>query len=953
MNLERGQKFSHYEILERLGEGGMGVVYKARDLRLKRTVALKLIGRPVEGPQHVRRFLREAESAAALNHPRIAHVYEVDEHEGVPFIAMELLPGGSLRDRLLRGQASIGWVLQWSTDVAEALAEAHRHGIVHRDIKPSNILLDEEGHAKLADFGLARQIPSGPPGAAATRLTADGVILGTPAYMSPEHALGRDVGPPADVFSFGCLVHEMTVGRPPFERESSIDTLHALVHDPPPPLPEGELPSGLATLIARSLEKQPENRPSAAALAESLRSLTASSRAASEAPTEVGRREAPPAPRRPMRVLAAALVVGLAAVAGGAWWLARRPALDFKERETVLMGSIANATGEPALEGSLQTALEISLEQSPYVNLLSPERVRRALARMRMSEEEKLRDEVAREICQREGVRALLTGSVDRMGSHYLISVRVVNPQSGAAVRTLSEQAQAREEILPALDRLSRAVRQALGESLGSISRSSLKLAEATTSSLEALQLFSQATTLQNRGRLDDARSLYQRALELDPDFARAYASLATTYRSFNISVDDALGKRYFQEALRRLDRVGERERLEIQGLYHGVLGDYEEAARFYRLLVERYPEVDEYHFYLARQYVGLAREADAVSEYQAALQLNPGSAPALIGLATSYGNLRQYREQVQFLERAFALEPEWEINDIQNHQYGWALLILGEEARAREAFEKMRVKGPEKKARGERSLGLLALYRGKLAESDRSLREAARINEAVGNQLSAARDLLYLGEGLALVGRHAEALGPLGRAAELLKEMGYAPAWLSLRLSVLYSRMGKTAEAARLIEGVKKKASAEGRTEQVDLLRAEGELLLARGAAEEGLDVLRRAEVSWSWWLTRASLARGLVRAGRRDEALERYQKLVADGPEPWEGHLDWALAHWSLGVLYEDAGQPAKAREVYLKLLELWKEADPDLPPLLELKRALRRLSSEPSGETSRQSK
>jgi len=944
MNLEIGQRFSHYEILERLGSGGMGVVYKAVDVRLKRTVALKLLlGRRGESEGEVRRFLREAESAAALNHPRIAQVYEVDEQDGIPFIAMEFLPGGSLRERISRKRPSLDELLQWSAEVAEALAEAHRHGIVHRDVKPTNILLDEGGHAKLADFGLAKRLPTAPEAATATRLTNAGVILGTPDYMSPEHALGREVGPPADVFSLGCVMHELVAERPPFERGSTIDTLHAVIHEPPPSLGQGGLPPRLSALLSMTLEKDPSSRPTARALSEELRGIAASWREVSEAPTVVGRKVTRPAHGGKRLVVPALVLAGVAATLAGWWWIERRPSLDFKERETVLIGGIVNTTGEAVLEGSLGTALQISLEQSTYVNVLSPERVRQALKRMRKSEDEKLNEALAREVCQREGARALLTGSVDRLGSQYLLTVRIVDPLTGSAVRTLTEQARTREEILPALDNLAQALRRALGESLGSIRGASLKLAEATTSSLEALNLFSEGAALQSRGRVDDARGLYQRALELDPEFARAYAGLATTYRSFGISYNDGLAERYFQEALKRLDRVGERERLEIQGLYHGVLGRYEEGARFYRLLIERYPTVDEYHLNLARQYAGLSRHQESITEYEEALRLNPRSARTLINLASAYGNLAQFPQQVRYLEQAFALEPEWETDDIQNHQYGWALLLTGQEARAYQAFEKMLAQGGAKKARGHRSLGILALYRGKIKEAGRELEQAAQVNEAAGSLNSSARDVLYLAEGLGQVGRQEEALRQLGRAVDLLEKRDYQPAWIGLRISVVYSRLGRSGEAARLIETLKKQAPSASRQYQVDLMRAEGELLLARGAAQEGVEAVRRAHASEASSLTQASLARALVRAGRREEALELYRELVDGRPLPWEGHVEWALAHWSLGRLYEEAGQTANARAAYLKLLEIWKDADPDLPPLLEVRRALGRLSPE----------
>ncbi len=935
MDLENGQRFSHYVIQERLGHGGMGVVYKAQDLRLKRTVALKLLLRKQETEGELQRFLREAESSAALNHPRLAHVYEVDEQDGVLFIAMEYLPGGSVRDRIARERASIGELLQWCSEVAEALAEAHRHDIVHRDVKPANILLDAGGHAKLADFGLARRRPRS--AEAESRLTTDGIIVGTPNYMSPEHALGLDVGPPSDVFSLGCVLYELGSDSPPFRRGNTLDTLHATAHEPAPSLPEGEFPAGLPELIARMLVKDPGTRPTALEVSQELREIARIRPEPSEAETfVVSRRAAAPAFFR-KRLVTAALLTAAGLVLIGGLWFWRRPLLDFEERETVVIGGIVNSTGEAVLEDSLETALQISLEQSRYVNVLSPDRVRQALKRMRKSEDEKLTDELAREICQREGARALLTGGVARLGDNYVLSVRIVDPSTGSTVRTLTERTPTREEILPALDRLSETLRRALGESLESIDGASLKLAEATTSSLEALQLFTEGKALQGRGRVKEARELFERALELDSEFARAYAGLATTYRSFGISYDDVLAERNFQEALKRLDKVGERERLEIQGLYNGVLGRYEEAARYYRLLVERYPTVDEYHVSLARQYTGLSRYPEAIFEFEEARRLNPRSAGILVNLAAAYGSQGQYSQEVRTLEAAFLLEPDWETDDIQNHQYGWALLLTGEEARARAAFEKMLAQGGGKKARGHRSLGILALYRGEFEEAAVQLEQAAHVNEGASALNSSARDLLYLAEGLALAGHNQQALRYLGQAVAFLEKNDYQPAWLGFRISVIYSRLGNSAEAARLMSALQERSPSPNRMDQVDAMRAEGELLLARGSTEEGVEILRRSHATWPSELTRTSLARALAQTGRREEALERYRDLVAGSPMPWEAQVEWVLAHVTLGRLYEESGQEDDARAAYLKFLEIWKDADSDLPLLSDVRRRL----------------
>jgi tetratricopeptide (TPR) repeat protein/tRNA A-37 threonylcarbamoyl transferase component Bud32 len=959
MSLSPGAQLGPYEILALIGAGGMGEVYRARDTRLDRQVAIKTLPRQVAAdPERSARFEREARLLAALNHPHIVTIHSVERIEDVPFLTMELVEGRPLSALIPPGGFPIPALLRIAIPITDALAAAHQRGVTHRDLKPANVMVTPEGWVKVLDFGLAKLCRDAAAEATTTQLasdglTADGRIVGTVDYMSPEQAEGQAIDHRSDLFSLGVMLYELATGHRPFRGGSPISVLSAILKDTPRSVTElnPAVPPELARVVRRCLEKDPTARfQSALDVRHELEDLEERLRRDSSVQSE-----AIPLPerraRRGARQIVALwlapilLLLGVAAwvVLGGgdlrpALWFPERPALALGERDTVLLGEIENSTGDPALEGSIGTALEISLEQSPQVRLLAPDRVRQALRRMRRSEDEKLTPDLAREICQREGSRAVITGSVTRIGDNYMLTVRIIDPSTGTTVRTLTERADSRDQILPALDKLATSVRRLLGESLASIAAANVKLAEATTRSLEALKSFSEGSILLDRGRRDDAQARLTRAVELDPEFALAHAALASTYRGYGFHLDDAKAEHHFQEALKRLDRVSERERLEIQALYEGVMGHYENAAFFHRQLVGRYPNDAGYHFALAQDYRSVGRPRDAVTEAERALHLNPSSPRILVNLAATHGDLREWSRTVGYYERAFGVEPGLVTDLIINHQYGWALVEIGRQDAARAAFQKMLELEPAKRARGHRSLAILALYEGRLGEARRQLEEARRLDETSGTINSAARDIYYLVEGLVLLGSTQDANSLLARAADLSAKAHWTA--LSLRLATLLARNGRYGDASRIIASNRKQAQAGDPYERSDLLRTDGELALAQGKTAEALELLKQAAAIQPWILTQTSLARAMARSGKQEEAMAAFETVVARGPEPWEGQVEWAVSHLALARLYERAGRVDDARRTCEHLREVWKNADADLPPVRELSTTLARL-------------
>jgi tetratricopeptide (TPR) repeat protein len=956
MALTPGTRFGPYEIVAPLGAGGMGVVYKARDTRLDRTVAIKLL--PEESspdPARRQRFEHEARMLAALNHPHIVTLYSVERVDDLPVLSMEYVEGQALSALIPQDGFPVPQLLRIAVAIADALAAAHQRGVVHRDLKPSNVMVTADGWVKVLDLGLAKlrldlATTRSTTLHAADPITAEGHIVGTVHYMSPEQAQGQAVDHRSDLFSLGVMLYELATGERPFSGSTPLSVLSAILKDTPRSVTElrPHVPPELARLIRRCLEKNPSARlQSALDVRHELEDLQERLRSESVDATRL--RGLPGRPQLKRLVLWVGPALLLLAGAGlwrglhesgmgEGWWPLQRPALALGARDTVLLGTIENTTGDPALEGAIRTALEISLEQSRQVSLLAPDRVRQTLRRMRRAEDETLTEDLAREVCQREGSRVLIAGSATRVADQYVLSVRIVDPATGAAVRTLTARAASRDRILPALDEVAASVRRQLGESLAAVAASSVKLSEATTSSLDALGNYSQGSLLLDRGRRDDARGLLVRAVALDPEFALAHAALASTYRGYGFRLDDVKAEHHFQEALKRLDRVTERERLAIQALYEGVMGRYGAAVNFHRQLAERYPNDAAYHFALAQDYWHLGRPRDAIAASERALELNPSSARIMVTLAGAHGELREWTKAARSYENAIAAEPTLATDVIVNHQYGWALVASGRPAEGAAAVRKMLDLEPSKRARGRRSLGILALSRGQLRDAARELDEARRLNEADAAPNSAARDAYYAAEGFLVLGTLKEGVGPLVRGTALSTRAAWTT--LSLRLAALGARAGRLAEASRIVEANRKKAAAGDLYERSDLLRAEAELALARGKTAEAVELIRQAVAIQPWILTRTSLARMLARAGQRDEAVAEYEAVVAKGPDPWEGHVEWAASHLALARLYLDAKRRDDAKRVCGQLREVWKDADRDLPAAQELGGLIRRL-------------
>ncbi|MGH9847174.1 MAG: protein kinase domain-containing protein, partial [Blastocatellia bacterium] len=521
-----------YQLRHELGRGGMGEVYLAYDARLGRNVALKLLpARFTADAERLRRFQREARTASALNHPNILTIFDIGQEDGLHYIATEFVEGQTLRSLIVSAKLSPGKALDVAMQIASALEAAHKAGIIHRDIKPENVMVRPDGYVKVLDFGLAKLIePDSSPhdtDTLATRRsvfeTRAGMVLGTAAYMSPEQARGQKVDARSDLFSLGVVLYEMLTGKRPFDGATRNHTLVAILDAEPPPLTSDLSLPGLQRLLSRALAKDRDERYQSSQdllsdLKDLKRELDTTPTGESAQPRKLRLASWTAGQRRRALIVVAALF--LAAVSALFYFNRRAP---LTERDTILLADFDNRTGEAVFDGTLKQALAVQLGQTPFLNIFPEERVRETLRLMNRPPDSPVTREAAREICQRQGLKALLIGSIAKLGSNYVITLEAVNGQSGEALANQQTEAASKEQVLRALGQAAAQLRKELGESLNSMQRFDTPLEQATTPSLEALKAFSLGVAKGNHGNFTEAIPLYKRAVELDPQFAMAY----------------------------------------------------------------------------------------------------------------------------------------------------------------------------------------------------------------------------------------------------------------------------------------------------------------------------------------------------------------------------------------------------------------------------------------------
>jgi eukaryotic-like serine/threonine-protein kinase len=964
---------SHYRIVSKLGAGGMGEVYLAQDTRLDRKVALKILPGDVASKHHrMKRFVQEAKAASALNHPNIITIYEIDETDSGHFIVIEFIDGETLRERLRTTQMKLGEVLDVAIQTASALSAAHEAGIVHRDIKPENIMLRRDGIVKVLDFGLAKLTEPTPapdvdmeaPTSALN--TEPGMVIGTTIYMSPEQARGLQVDHRTDIFSLGVLIYEMVAGRLPFEGSNKLEILASILSDkgtPPLARYSREAPAELDRIVDKALAKERDQRyQSAKDLLIDLRQLKKRLEIDAELArtTPPDRLSAPLSERisfatktaaqegvtTPSAASSAEYIVNqvklhkrgatitlgmlvLAMIAGIFWYLKPTPASPLTDKDTIVLADFVNTTGDPVFDGTLKQALAVQLEQSPFLNIFSDQRVREALRFMNRPSDERVTKEIAREICERQGLKAFLAGSISNLGSHYVITIEAANAQTGDTLARQQVEAESKEQVLSALGNAATKLREKLGESLASIQKYDAPISQATTSSLEALKVFSLGVEQQLKGKYLEAIPFFKRATEMDPKFASAHAAMSSMYyntRQYDLAAEAS------RKAYELRDRVGEYERLYITQVYYdNVTGELEKYLETLELWKRTYPRDGAPHNNLAVKYNDLGQFDKAAEEAREAIRLNPSSASGYSLLAAALLGLNRPDEAKQIIGQAQS--QKLETPAMRRTLYRIAF-IQGDAATMQQQIDRLNGKPDEYLAQGWQSE--TAAFSGQLQKSQQFSNSAFESAER--------RDLKDVARRIAVAAAGRDALfGDCSRVKQqTAKALGLARPELTMaNAASALATCGEFTEAQSIIAELARRSPTDTVLNKILIPLVQARIELQRTNPAQAIQLLETTRPYEGHSLFQITYLRGqsYLNQQKGAEAAAEFQKILDNrGAQPTSPIFP--LAHLGLARAAVVQGDTAKARKAYEDFFALWKDADTNTPILIEAKKEYEKL-------------
>ncbi len=957
----------------------MGEVYLADDLQLGRKVALKLLSEELTKDRgRLSRFDQEARAASALNHPNIITIYEMGDEGGRHFIATEFIDGVTLRKHLAGAPMEVAAVLKIAIQVAGALGEAHAAGIIHRDIKPENIMIRGNGHVKVLDFGLAKLTESSlseqeTDTEAVTRArvqTDAGVVMGTLPYLSPEQTRGQSIDARADVWSLGVVLYEMAAGRAPFTGETRTDVIVAIAKDDPAPIGRfaPNVPAEFEWIVMKALRKAVEERYQTireleadlrklkqrldfqAELQRSMGSERLSSSLSVSGFTDTGIPGAPPildtaapdeakpagsAPsagqthvssaeylagslkRHKTGVAVIALAVVLIAVAI-AFVAASRKRTTLTDKDTILLVDM-NTTGEPVFDGTLKQALAVQLGQSPFLNIFSEDRVRETLKFMGRSSDERLTRDVGLEICRRQGLKAMLVGSIASLGKHYVMTLEAINAQTGDAIASEQAEAENREQVLHLLGEAAIKVREKLGESLQSIQKFGAPIEQGTTSSLEAFKAFSLGVEQQLKGKYVEAIPFLKRATEMDPNFALAYARMASMYynsRQYDLAAEAS------QTAFDLRDRVSERERLYISaGYYDNVTGELEKYLETLELWKRTYPRDASPHNNLAVKYNELGLFDKGVEEAREAMGLNPSAASGYSLLAGAFVGLNRFDEAKKIIAQAQA--QKLDTTPMRRLLYRIAF-VEGDAAAMQRQIDWLNGKPDDYLAQGWQSE--TAAFSGQL-KSAKGLSDHA-------SELAERRDLKDVAAQIAIGGATRDALfSDCAQVKEQVsKSLGISQRPLTMaNAGNALANCGELNQTQSIIAELTRRHPKDTVINEIMLPLIQARIELQRGNPARAIQLLETTRPFEGYAFFQIAYLRGqsCLNQQKGTEAAAEFQKIL--------DHRGWqptsplySLAQLGLARASALSGDTTKARKTYQDFFALWKDADPEVPVL-----------------------